>query len=153
VPGPGRPVAKVSRATSGKKRRQVDLYQIGVDDAKGTIYARLKMTEPGPGFCHFSRLSRDAEYFAQLTSREADYSSYRLGRPHKEWHKVRARNEALDCRVYAFAALKLLNPVWSAISRNLDKKANPEKPPEPELPRTTQRRRPQRRRKTWATDL
>jgi phage terminase large subunit GpA-like protein len=151
VPGPGRPVAKVSRATSGKKRRQVDLYQIGVDDAKGTIYARLKMTETGPGFCHFP-LSRDAEYFAQLTS-EKLITRYRLGRPHKEWHKVRARNEALDCRVYAFAALKLLNPVWSAISRNLDKKANPEKPPEPELPRTTQRRRPQRRRRNWATDL
>jgi phage terminase large subunit GpA-like protein len=97
-------------------------------------------------------VERDEEYFAQLTA-EKLITKYRLGRPQKEWHKVRARNEALDCRVYAFAALKLLNPVWSAISRNLDKKANPEKPPEPELPRTTQRRRPQRRRKTWATDL
>jgi phage terminase large subunit GpA-like protein len=151
VPGPGRPVAKVSRATSGKKRRQVDLYQIGVDDAKGTIYARLKMTDPGPGYCHFP-IERDEEYFSQLTA-EKLITKYRLGRPHKEWHKVRARNEALDCRVYAFAALKILSPTWSAISRNFAKKVSPPKQAEPQLRRTTQKPRPARRRRNWATDL
>jgi len=126
VPGAGRPVAKVSRATSGRNRRQVDLYQIGVDDAKGTIYARLKMTEAGPGYCHFP-LERDEEYFAQLTA-EKLITKYRLGRPTKEWHKVRARNEALDCRVYSYAALKILNPIWVAVSRSIERKANPPKP-------------------------
>lgn len=151
VPGSGRPVAKVSRATSGRKRRQVDLYQIGVDDAKGTIYARLKMTEVGPGYCHFP-LERDEEYFAQLTA-EKLITKYRLGRGVKEWHKVRPRNEALDTRVYSYAALKILNPVWGAISKSLERRVKPEEKPEPELRRTTQRRRPARKRRTWATDI
>jgi phage terminase large subunit GpA-like protein len=29
------------------------LWVIGVDAAKEALYARLKITEPGPGFCHF----------------------------------------------------------------------------------------------------
>jgi phage terminase large subunit GpA-like protein len=149
VAGAGRPVAKVSRATSGKKRRQVDLYQIGVDDAKGTVYARLKMQDEGPGYCHFP-LERDLEYFEQLTAEKLITKFYK-GFPRKEWVKARPRNEALDCRVYSYAALKILNPVWTAIEKRLN--AKPEKRAEPEQPRTTQRRRPVRKRRNWATDL
>jgi phage terminase large subunit GpA-like protein len=149
VPGAGRPVAKVSRSTSGKNRRQVDLYQIGVDDAKATIMARLRVTEDGPGCCHFP-MDRDEEYFAQLTA-EKLITKYRLGHASKEWHKIRARNEALDCRVYAYAALKILNPVWSAISRKMH--AEPAKKAEPELRRTTQKPRRVHKRRSWATDL
>src|SRR5690606_30786982 len=58
VSGPGRPVAQISRRQSGTKRRDVDLYAIGVDDAKGIVYARLKVQDPGPGYCHFP-LERD----------------------------------------------------------------------------------------------
>ena len=32
------------------------------------------------------------------------------GRQKSEWKKIRKRNEALDCAVYATAALELLNP-------------------------------------------
>ena len=35
---------------------------------------------------------------------------YSKGFPIREWHKTRPRNEALDARVYALAALKILNP-------------------------------------------
>jgi phage terminase large subunit GpA-like protein len=35
---------------------------------------------------------------------------YIKGFPVREWHKTRDRNEALDCRVYAHSALKILNP-------------------------------------------
>jgi len=151
VSGAGRPVAKVSHSGSGKKARGISLYQIGVDDAKAVIYARLKMTDEGPGYCHFP-LERDEEYFAQLTS-EKLITKYRRGHPYKEWHKSRARNEALDCRVYAFAALKILNPVWGAVSKSIAKKINPPEKKQPTLPRTTQRRRPAARRKSWATDF
>jgi phage terminase large subunit GpA-like protein len=149
ISGAGRPVAKVSRKLSGRKRRDVDLYQVGVDDAKGIIYARLKITEVGPGYCHFP-IDRDLEYFEQLAG-EKLVTRYHKGFAKKEWVKTRARNEALDCRVYAFAALKILNPVWSAI----EKRANREqvKVEDPELPRATQRRRPARRKKNWATDI
>jgi phage terminase large subunit GpA-like protein len=151
VPGAGRPVAKVSRATSGRKRRQVDLYQIGVDDAKATIFARLQMREPGPGYCHFP-LERDPEYFDQLTA-EKLVTRYYKGFPRREWVKTRPRNEVLDCRVYAFAALKILNPVWSSIEKRLAAKPAATTKTEPELRRTTQRRRPVRNRKSWAADI
>lgn len=151
VPGAGRPVAKVSRSTSGKNRRQVDLYLIGVDDAKASITARLRVTEQGPGYCHFP-LERDEEYFAQLTA-EKLITKYRLGHASKEWHKVRARNEALDCRVYGYAALKILNPVWGAVSKSMDRKLNPPQKQQPVAPRTTQRMRKPRARRNWATDF
>jgi len=63
----------------------------------------------------------------------------------------RQRNEALDCRVYALAALKILNPVWSAISHRLNKE--PVQKVELELKRSTQKVRPRRPQKNWATDL
>jgi len=151
VSGAGRPVAKVSHSATGKTARGIPLYQVGIDDAKAVIYARLKMAEQGPGFCHFP-LDRDEEYFAQMTS-EKLITKYRKGHPYKEWHKTRARNEALDCRVYAFAALKILNPVWGAVLRSIERKANPEPKPEPQLPKSTQRRRPQRQRRNWALDI
>lgn len=149
VAGAGRPVAQVSRSKSGKRSRQVDLYQIGVDDAKGTIYARLKMQEAGPGYCHFP-LSRELEYFDQLTA-ERLVTKFHRGFPRKEWVKARNRNEALDCRVYAYAALKILNPAWSSVERRFN--SQPEPPKEQELRRTTQKRRPVRKRKSWAADI
>lgn len=149
VSGAGRPVVQVSRRKSGRRTRDVDLYQVGVDDAKGLIYARLQVETPGPGYCHFP-MERDPEYFDQLTA-EKLVTKFHKGFPRKEWQKMRARNEALDCRVYAFAALKILNPVWGAISKRVNDKPEPKQ--EPELPRTIQRQRPVRRRKSWATDI
>lgn len=149
IAGAGRPVVKVSRKTTGQKRRDVDLYQVGVDDAKGIIYARLAIEEPGPGYCHFP-VERDEEYFAQLTAEKLVTKHYR-GFPRKEWVKARSRNEALDCRVYAFAALKILNPVWSAIGKRLND--SPKKQNEPELQSSIKRPGQQRRRKSWATDF
>jgi phage terminase large subunit GpA-like protein len=151
VPGAGRPVAKVSRAASGRKKRSVDLYQVGVDDAKATIYARLRMTELGPGYCHFP-LERDTEYFEQLTA-EKLITKMRMGRPVPEWRKIRARNEVLDCRIYSYAALKILNPVWSPVAKRLySKRVQVEE--HQELRRTTQRRpRPLRKKRNWATDI
>lgn len=148
VAGPGRPVVQKSFRQKGKARRPVDLYTVGVDDAKAVIYARLKIEEVGPGYCHFP-LERDMEYFDQLTA-EKLVTKFHKGFPRKEWQKSRPRNEALDCRVYAYAALKILNPVWTAIERRMEPR---EAPPEPEQPRTTQRRRPQRSRKNWVTDI
>jgi len=149
VAGAGRPVAQISRKASGKAKRNVDLYTIGVDDAKGIIFGRIRIEEPGPGYCHFP-MARDAEYFEQLTS-EKLVTKFRKGYPYKEWQATRPRNEALDCRVYAFAALKILNPVWSAIQKRASHKPAPEE--EPELRRSTQRKRPTRKRKNWATDI
>jgi phage terminase large subunit GpA-like protein len=75
-----------------------------VDAAKEAIYARLKKSESGPGSCHFP-FERDAQYFEQLTA-ERIRTRYVKGFPQRYWWKTDGRrNEALDCRVYAYVAL------------------------------------------------
>lgn len=109
VPGWGKPiVTSPMRKGSGKKARKVDLFAVGVDEAKVVVTRRLGIASPGPGYCHFP-LDRDPEYFAQMTS-EKLMTKYIRGFAVREWHKTRDRNEAFDCRVYATAALKILNP-------------------------------------------
>lgn len=158
IAGAGRPVVKVSRRATGRKGRDVDLYQIGVDDAKATIYARLQIEEPGPGCCHFP-MARDAEYFDQLVAEQL-VTRYRRGFPYREWVKIRKRNEALDTRVYAFSALRILSPVWSSISKRLDDRVNPKQAEEPpardylkEQQAKRRRRAAGRARRNWATDF
>lgn len=89
-------------------RGKYDVYPVGVDTAKELLYARLAVAEPGPGYCHFSAPHNDATYFAQLTA-ERLRTRYQNGRAIFFWWKPdNRRNEALDCRVYAMAALKSL---------------------------------------------
>jgi phage terminase large subunit GpA-like protein len=104
VGGEGKPiVGRPSKNNIGK----VPLFPVGVDTAKELLYARLKMTEFGPGYCHFhDRL--DDEYFKQLTA-EKQVIRYHKGFAKRGWIKTRTRNEALDCQVYAMAALSILN--------------------------------------------
>jgi phage terminase large subunit GpA-like protein len=80
---------------------------IGVDAAKTALYDRLKIQEPGPGYCHFP-VGRDLEYFEQLTA-EKKFTRYHNGFPKQEWKKPpNARNESLDARNYAYAGLHAL---------------------------------------------
>jgi phage terminase large subunit GpA-like protein len=84
-------------------KRGVKLWPIGTDSAKAEIYGRLRLTQPGPGYVHVSRLM-PTEVFEQLTS-ERLVTTYIKGRPKLKWMKPPGkRNEALDCAVYALAA-------------------------------------------------
>lgn len=143
--GAGRPIVSApSKKRSGRSKRNVDLFTLGVDDAKGLIYSRLRICEPGPGYCHFP-LERDEEYFAQLTA-EKVVTKFIRGFPKKEWVKTRPRNEALDLRVYALAALRILDPVWTALKRRVETpKETPEETEAPKQPRTKSTRRPNRK--------
>lgn len=89
----------------GKARKgTLRLYPVGVDTAKRDVYARLKIAAPGPGYCHFPR-GRGREYFSQLTA-ETLKVKYHRGHPTYYWYLPPGRrNEALDCRAYAYAAL------------------------------------------------
>jgi phage terminase large subunit GpA-like protein len=80
----------------------VMLWSIGVDGAKRQIYHRIKTTEPGPGCMHFP-VGLPEEYYEQLTA-EKLVTRYRHGVPFGEWVQLRARNEAIDCEVYAYAS-------------------------------------------------
>jgi phage terminase large subunit GpA-like protein len=93
------------RKPSRSAKTRLPLYVIGVDALKEAFHARLAIAEPGPGYCHFPD-GRDATFFQQLTA-EKIVTRYRKGRPVREWRKRdQDRNEALDCRVYALAALE-----------------------------------------------
>jgi phage terminase large subunit GpA-like protein len=97
----------------------VPLFIIGTDTAKDSVYARLRLPNPGPGFCHFPK-DRDEAYFKGLTS-ERVVTKYVKGFPVREWVKPsNARNEPLDCRVYAYSALASLNVNWARALREAE---------------------------------
>ncbi|WP_280177914.1 terminase gpA endonuclease subunit, partial [Escherichia coli] len=51
---------------SNNNRVGAMLFNLGVDDGKGTIMARIKLHDPGPGYMHFpldSDRGYDTEYF------------------------------------------------------------------------------------------
>lgn len=104
VGGEGKPI--VGRPTKNNIGK-INLFPVGTDTAKEVVYARLKIKEEGGGYCHFP-VGRSEEYFRMLTA-EKKVTRYFKGRPRTEWAKIRTRNEALDCRVYATAALAILN--------------------------------------------
>ncbi len=138
VGGAGRAVVS---APSKSKTRRVQVFTIGTDEAKGIIHSRLKITIPGPGYCHFP-MSYGEEFFSQLTA-EKMVAKFRKGFKVIEWVKTRPRNEALDIRVGNLAMLKILNPRWSALKRVKVKEEEPEQP-SPMKQQIQARRRPPR---------
>lgn len=118
VGGWGRPiVGAVSRKKSGQRGRRVDLFPVGVDEAKLVVMRRLSVATPGPGYCHVP-VERENDWYRQVTA-ERLVLRYQRGFPVREWHKSQDRNEALDCRVYALAALKIVNPSMRQAAKRL----------------------------------
>lgn len=106
------------RKQSGKDKRKIDLWLVGVDEAKLMVSRRLESERVGPGYCHFP-IQRETDWYKQLTA-EKLVIKYIKGQPIREWYKPdRARNEALDCRVYTLAALKIMNPNLKRISERV----------------------------------
>jgi phage terminase large subunit GpA-like protein len=128
VPGWDVPVVQAPmRKQSGRVKRKVDLFNVGVDGAKAVVMRRWARVEPGPGYCHIPH-DREEEWFKQATA-EKLVTRYVKGQPVREWHKPdKARNEALDCRVYAYAALKIMNPPLKRLSERM-RAQMPEKVP------------------------
>lgn len=91
------------------------LYVIGVNAIMETIYRRLALEAPGPGYLHFNEYAGEsppngvpADYFDQLLSmrRERDEKTRRY-----RWVATKnTRNEVADCETYAYTAF-LLGPV------------------------------------------
>lgn len=99
----GRPSAQDVDHNGQRVPGGVQLWPVGSDTAKSKIYARLKITTPGPGCMHFP-IGLPDEYFKQLTA-ERLTTRYVRGYLKRVWEKdAGERNEALDLEVYAYAA-------------------------------------------------
>lgn len=94
------------------------LCEIGTDTAKEILYARMAaqpvdFSEPTPCAIRFP-LNPDVfaeEEAKQLVSEELT-EKYERGKMRRLWDKKGRRNEALDCFVYAYAALRLSMQRW-----------------------------------------
>jgi phage terminase large subunit GpA-like protein len=103
VGGEGRAiVGRPSKNNIGK----CNLFPVGVDTAKDTLFGRLRVADIGASYIHFSD-HLTPEYYKQLTA-EKIITKYHRGFKKRVFQKIRARNEALDCFVYAMAAYAIL---------------------------------------------
>jgi len=97
-------------------------YPINTDEAKTILFTRLEKVEaPGPGYCHFPG-HYNQKYFDMLTAEEKRVKFVKGVKKH-EWVKIRDRNEAIDCRVGAMAALQITNPKMEVIKLRLIREA------------------------------
>lgn len=119
-----KPPSKVDIMANGRVVGQTWLYTIGVDAGKADILkGSLKVMEPGPKYCHFpirAEQGYDLAFFNGLLSETLEMKTER-GRTRWAWVKIpgHERNEALDCRNYAYAALRVLDPDMDAVERRL----------------------------------
>lgn len=114
---PHRPI--VPRKPSVNNKGRVRLFEIGTEAAKDVIYARLRMTVPGPQYMHLPE-KVEPEYLEQLTAEKVVRKQIN-GRWTRRYELPRGkRNEALDCEVYALAALRLAPVRTSDIGKMAD---------------------------------
>lgn len=144
VGGAGKPfVGKPSKANLGG----VQVFNLGVDTGKEIVTARMRVHDPdSPGYCHFPK-DRGDDYFRGLTA-EKLVTRFHKGFKRQEWVKVNhQRNEPFDCRVYATAALEMLQVDLGAQRRAMMRQvmqrfaqsiesAVPKEPAEPARPRS-----------------
>lgn len=106
----GKPIANFPRTRT--KGSRVYLTEVGTDNAKELIYNRLKLQpQPGisvPGCIHLPANDEicDEDELKQLTA-ETKRLKIEKGQRVYRWDAGGRRNEALDCLVYALAALRI----------------------------------------------
>ncbi len=127
VSGDGKPM--VSRPTAqevnykgDRIKRGIQLYKVGVDLAKETLYARSQIETPGAKYLNFPK-NLDSNWYEGFCS-EVQVTKHRNGQPYMVWEKLAGvRNEPLDTSVYALAAAHLVGITrikWSTVEKNLE---------------------------------
>jgi len=150
-------------ATIGGKRlrRGARLWTIAVSTFKAETYRHLRLERPAepedpnpPGTLHLPDWI-DTEWLKQLVAEQLVTVRNKRGYSHQEWQKMRERNEALDCRVYARAAAWILGAdrfdgrMWRQLEKQAGvetaavaaSKTEPDTPSEPQAGRVTTPRR------------
>ncbi|MFW0778419.1 MAG: terminase gpA endonuclease subunit [Rickettsiales bacterium] len=133
-PNYGRPIANMP-----KTLRESNTYatEVGTDTAKEWIYAHLAIdqnpTGPTPGYVHLplDESICDESVCKQLVS-EVRICKYVKGKQVITWDSRGKRNEALDCLVYALAALMVSISRFGInlndLSKSLEMQDKPESP-------------------------
>lgn len=137
----GTPTA-VDVTQSGKKlRRGIKVFSVVGGIAKLEFYNNLRkapdvqddgVTAKYPaGFVHLPKV--DAEFVQQLCAEQLITRRDRNGFAHREWQKMRERNEALDCYVYARASASAagLDRFEERHWREMEKQLGLPPPPDP----------------------
>lgn len=109
---------------------QAMLFTIGVDPCKHRVADHLAKVEPGPGYVHFDEdpeAGFSENFFRQITAEEWRMT-HDSGKHKWEWVKIRERNEALDCCVYATAAEALISPNYEFLKERLTNPQPAQKP-------------------------
>jgi len=110
----------VDVSEGGRKiKRGVQLWNVVGAVFKSETYRFLRLSRPTDeeledgasfpaGYIHIPRGGVTAEWLKQLTAEQLVSIKTKQGYQKLEWQKIRDRNEALDCRVYARAAAWLM---------------------------------------------
>lgn len=171
-PQPGRPIS--GRATlqdvnfGGKTiKGGVKLWYVGADTAKDLLHGRLGITVAGPGYIHFSQ-DLPEDFYKQLTSEMRVLQKTVNGYIYRWIKPNNARNEVLDCSVYAlFVTYRLglqhyTEKMWAKLEQsfvpdlfNTELEAQPDKVIEPVISKpvlnkiNTQRKKQKREQISW----
>ncbi|QRY31808.1 phage terminase large subunit family protein [Variovorax sp. PDNC026] len=88
-------------------KKGVRLWYVGTDTAKDLIYGRLCVEKPGAGYVHFSK-DLPHEFYTQLTAKARVPQRVAGGEAYRWIKAPGARNEVLDCTVYAVFCTHML---------------------------------------------
>lgn len=109
VSGAGRALVNKPLSARTLLSRKIKVFPVSVDAGKDVLFAHLAIGQEDAGdgpYMHFP-LAYGPEFYEQLTAEKA-VIRHKSGVGVRTYVKIRQRNEALDIRVYAMAALDLL---------------------------------------------
>lgn len=145
--GEGIPIVNPPKRVAIRDNKRVTcwLYSLGVDAGKAIIYDTIQVQTPGAKYCHFPKgheRGYDINFFNGLISeklvKKRTASGFKWAWEKLPGHK---RNEALDCRNYALAGVKILDPDFEALALRLKER---EAPVETSQPATKPKPKPRR---------
>ena len=126
-----------------KTRGGLKIWTVAVSTFKSELYRRLWLKRDGDGFpvgwVHLPRWV-GSEPIKQLVAEQLVTVKDKRGFTRQEWQKLRERNEALDCTVYARAALWVAGAdrrgerFWDALAAELEAAGDEMKPARPAAP-------------------
>jgi len=147
VKGQGGPGIPLIHRLYRSKKENAAVFILGVDSGKSSIMSRLKVKKPedGEGYCHFpsdETKGYTRTYFKGLISEKLVVKRTKKG-VQMVWEKINSsgRNEPLDVRNYAQAALYILKPNFDVLEKRLKSIKISEEAEQKAQPKTLPRRR------------